>query len=248
MATILSGKVAVVTGAGGAIGAAIVAMLVRQGADVAALDIDAKAIAGVAKFSGGTVIPVQVDLGDAERITEAVATIHEQLGAPAILVNNAGILSNNKIAATDLSEWRRVQAVNVEAALLLTAATLPSMRAARWGRIVNMASFAAKSGGLTAGTAYSVSKAAMIGLTFATARETAGDGITVNAIAPAYVMSPMVSEQLTQEQRAAQLAQIPVGRFCEPEEVAHAVEFLCSQLAGFITGEVIDMNGGLHFD
>jgi 3-oxoacyl-[acyl-carrier protein] reductase len=164
------------------------------------------------------------------------------------LVNNVGILSNNKIAETDIDEWRRVQAINVESALLLCQAVLPGMRERRWGRIINISSYAAKSGGLTAGTAYSVSKSAMIGLTFAVARETAGEGITVNAIAPAYVMSPMISEQLTAEQRAAQLAQIPVGRFCEPEEVAHTVSFLASSLAGFITGEVIDMNGGLQFD
>jgi 3-oxoacyl-[acyl-carrier protein] reductase len=141
-----------------------------------------------------------------------------------------------------------VSAINLEAAFLLVRAFLPGMRAKRWGRIINMSSYAAKSGGLTAGTAYSVSKSALIGLTFATARETAGDGITANAIAPAYVMSPMVSEQLTEEQRVHQLAQIPVGRFCKPEEVAHTVSFLASPLASFITGEVIDMNGGLHFD
>jgi 3-oxoacyl-[acyl-carrier protein] reductase len=141
-----------------------------------------------------------------------------------------------------------VNAVNVDAAFLLSQAFLPGMRQRKWGRIVNVSSYAAKSGGLTAGTAYSVSKSALIGLTFSIARETAGEGITSNAIAPAYVMSPMISEQLTEEQRQRQLAQIPVGRFCEPEEVAHTVEFLISPLAGFITGEVIDMNGGLHFD
>ena len=111
-----------------------------------------------------------------------------------------------------------------------------------------MSSYAAKSGGLTAGTAYSVSKTAMIGLTYSIARETVGQGITVNAVAPAYVMSPMVSEQLTEAQRGAPLAQIPVGRFCDPVEVAHAVAFLADPLAGFIRGEVIDLNGGLHFD
>lgn len=85
-------------------------------------------------------------------------------------------------------------------------------------------------------------------MTFSIAREVAGEGVTSNAVAPAYVMSPMVSEQLSEAQRRAQLAAIPVGRFCEPEEVAHAVMFLASPLAGFITGEVIDLNGGLHFD
>ncbi|WP_348633215.1 SDR family oxidoreductase [Mesorhizobium sp. LSHC420B00] len=158
------------------------------------------------------------------------------------------MLSNHKMADTSIEEWRRVNIVNVEAAFLLAQIFLPGMRSKRWGRVINISSYAAKSGGLTAGTAYSVSKSAMIGLTFSIARETAGQGVTSNAIAPAYVMSPMVSEQLNDEQRAAQLAQIPVGRFCEPQEVAHTVSFLASPLAGFITGEVIDMNGGLHFD
>ena len=135
--------------------------------------------------------------------------------------------------------------VNVDAAFLLAQAFLPEMRAARWGRVINMSSYAAKSGGLTAGTAYSVSKSAMIGLTFSIAREVAGEGVTSNAVAPAYVMSPMVSEQLSEAQRRAQLAAIPVGRFCEPEEVAHAVMFLASPLAGFITGEVLGVSGGM---
>jgi 3-oxoacyl-[acyl-carrier protein] reductase len=240
--------VAIVTGAGGAIGAAVVAMFVEAGLRVAAIDRDARALDALVALHGERCLPFIADLANSAAVEAVAAAIIAQVGRVDVLVNNAGILSNNKIAATDLDEWRRVHAINVEAALLLTKAVLPGMRAQRWGRIVNMASYAAKSGGLTAGTAYSVSKAAMIGLTFATARETAGDGITANAIAPAYVMSPMILEQLTAAQRRAQLAQIPVGRFCEPAEVAHTVAFLASPLAGFITGEVIDMNGGLHFD
>jgi 3-oxoacyl-[acyl-carrier protein] reductase len=138
-------------------------------------------------------------------------------------------------------------AVNLDAAFLLTQGFVPGMKESRWGRLINMSSYAWKSGGLTAGTAYSVSKAAMVGLTFSSARELAGTGITANAVAPAYVVSPMIMEQLSDEQRARQLAAIPVGRFCEPEEVAHAVAFLASPLAGFITGGVIDMNGGMQF-
>jgi 3-oxoacyl-[acyl-carrier protein] reductase len=172
----------------------------------------------------------------------------ELFGSIDILVNNAGVLSNDKINDTTLEEWRRVVSINLEAAFLLIRSFLPGMRARKWGRIINMSSYAAKSGGLTAGTAYSVSKSALIGLTFATARETGGDGIIANAIAPAYVMSPMVSEQLTESQRRRQLAQIPVGRFCKPEEVAYAVAFIASRLTGFIAGEVIEMNDGLHFD
>ena len=242
----LQGKTAVVTGAAGAIGAAISRSIAAAGATVILVDVAREATSGLAGEVGGHA--VQLDLSNTDAVSAAARRILTQFGTVDILVNNAGILNNAKMGATTLDEWRRVQAINVDAAFLLAQAFLPGMRAARWGRVINMSSYAAKSGGLTAGTAYSVSKTAMLGLTFAIAREVAGDGVTANAIAPAYVMSPMVSDQLTPDQRAAQLAAIPVGRFCEPEEVAHAVMFLASPLSGFITGEVIDMNGGLHFD
>merc|ERR1711935_435697 len=100
----------------------------------------------------------------------------------------------------------------------------------------NLSSWAWKSGGLTAGTAYSASKAALVGLTFSLARQFAADGVTVNGVAPCYVMSPMIMEQLTAEKRAELLQAIPVKRFCKPDEVSHAVLFLCSPLSGFITG------------
>jgi 3-oxoacyl-[acyl-carrier protein] reductase len=240
----LAGKTAAVTGASGAIGSAIARALNEVGAHVVAIDI----VDPVSPKADAKVTSLRLDLTDAGAIAAASSELIETFGSVDILVNNAGILSNNKIHDTSLEEWRRVSGIHFEAAFLLIRAFLPGMRAKRWGRIINMSSYAAKCGGLTAGTAYSVSKSALIGLTFATARETAHEGITSNAIAPAYVMSPMVSEQLTDEQRRTQLAQIPVGRFCTPEEVAHAVSFLASPLAGFITGEVIDMNGGLQFD
>lgn len=246
--TSMNSRTVIVTGGGGAIGAAVATNLIEQGARVALIDIDQDAVEAACARLGGRATAFVADLADPKAVWSVAAKAVEVLGTIDTLVNNAGILSNNKIADTDIDEWRRVQAINVESALLLSKAVLPAMRERRWGRIINISSYAAKSGGLTAGTAYSVSKSAMIGLTFAVARETAGEGITVNAIAPAYVMSPMISVQLTDDQRAAQLAQIPVGRFCEPEEVAHTVSFLASPLAGFITGEVIDMNGGLHFD
>jgi 3-oxoacyl-[acyl-carrier protein] reductase len=122
------------------------------------------------------------------------------------------------------------------------------MKSDRWGRIINVCSMAMKTGGITAGTAYTSSKGALASLTFSLARETASHGVTVNGIAPAYIKTPMVTEQLTEEQRRALLDQIPVGRFCEAEEVAHVVRFLVSPLSGFITGEIIDINGGLHMD
>jgi 3-oxoacyl-[acyl-carrier protein] reductase len=243
---ILNGKTAVVTGGAGSIGSAVAHALRGAGATVILIDKAEGPLLSKARQTG---CQAEVaELADPADVARVAGDIQDRWGRVDILVNNAGVLSNAKIAATTLDEWHRVQAVNVDAAFLLAQAFLPGMRAARWGRVINIASYAAKSGGLTAGTAYSVSKAAMIGLTFSIAREVAGEGVTANAVAPAYVMSPMVSDQLTADQRAAQQAAIPVGRFCEPEEVAHAVLFLAAPLAGFITGEVIDLNGGLHFD
>lgn len=243
---ILQGKTALVTGAAGSIGAAVAKALAAAGAKVILVDVAQAPTESLAEKLGGCA--VQTDLGDADSLSAMAADVLNRFGRVDILVNNAGVLNNAMIAATTLQEWHRVHSINVDAALLLAQAFLPGMRAARWGRIINMSSYAAKSGGLTAGTAYTVSKAAMIGLTYAIAREVATEGITSNAIAPAYVSSRMMSEHLSESKLRAQLALIPVGRFCEPEEVAHVVIFLASPLAGFITGEVIDLNGGLHFD
>jgi 3-oxoacyl-[acyl-carrier protein] reductase len=165
-----------------------------------------------------------------------------------VLVNNAGVLSNSKAEGTDESEWRRLMAVNVDGAFYWSRAVLPGMKQRGWGRIVNVTSLAAKTGGLTAGTAYAASKGALASLTFSLAREAAAQGVTVNAVSPAYVKTPMVTEQLNDAQQRLILAQIPVGRFCEPEEFAHAVCFLASPLSGFITGEILDVNGGLLMD
>jgi 3-oxoacyl-[acyl-carrier protein] reductase len=139
-------------------------------------------------------------------------------------------------------------AANVDGAFYWSRAVLPGMKARRWGRIINVCSLAAKTGGLTAGTAYATSKGALTSLTFSLARESAPHGVTVNGISPAYVRTPMVTEGLSEDQQRQVLAQIPVGRFCEPEEFAHAVRFLASPLAGFITGEILDVNGGLQMD
>jgi 3-oxoacyl-[acyl-carrier protein] reductase len=191
---------------------------------------------------------VPCDIRSAADVARAHGLVHEAFGPVAVLVNNAGVLSNHKVEATTLEEWRQVMAVNLDGALFWAQQVVPGMKAARWGRIVNVGSLASKTGGLTAGTAYSVSKGALAALTFSLARELAGHGVTANAIAPAYVRTPMVTEQLTEAQRQALLQQIPVGRFCEPEEFAHVVNFLVSPRSGFVTGEIIDLNGGLHMD
>jgi 3-oxoacyl-[acyl-carrier protein] reductase len=243
----LKHKTALVTGACGGIGRAVVAALVAQGARVIAFDRDIEAVAALAEGFGGACDPVAVDLGDATALQATMKNVANRFEVIDILVNNAGVLSPHKLAATTLDDWHRLMAVNLDAALLLTQAVIPAMKENRWGRLINISSYAWKSGGLTAGTAYSVSKSALVGLTYSSARELAPFGVTANAVAPAYVVSPMIMEQLSEEDRQRQLAAIPVGRFCQPEEVAHTVRFLASPLSGFMTGTVVDMNGGLQF-
>jgi 3-oxoacyl-[acyl-carrier protein] reductase len=224
--------VAVVTGAAGTMGRAVMDRLARDGIRTVGIDV---------KPSRGCIV---CDITDAAAVNKAMG----EIGAVDILVNNAGILSNNKSEATSPEEWRNVLAANLDGAFYLSRAVIPGMKERRWGRIVNTCSLAAKTGGLTAGTAYSSSKGALTSLTFSLARELASFGVTVNGISPAYVRTPMVTEQLTEAQRQAVLAQIPVGRFCEPEEFAHVVRFLVDPLSGFITGEIVDLNGGVIMD
>lgn len=243
----LNGKTAVVTGAAGPMGLAAAHALAQAGCSVALVDFAGERLERAASGVAGSVA-FAADLTSIGGIPALVKRIESRFGSVAILVNNAGVLSNAKSQATDESEWRRVLAINLDAAFFLARAVVPAMKQMAWGRIINTTSLAAKTGGLTAGTAYAVSKGALSAMTFSLARELAADGVTVNGIAPAYVRTPMVTEELTEAQRQTLLSMIPVGRFCEPEEFAHVVRFLASPLAGFITGEIIDVNGGLLMD
>jgi 3-oxoacyl-[acyl-carrier protein] reductase len=228
----LEGKTAVVTGAAGTMGRAVARALAADGLRVVGLDV---------KAATGCLV---CDIAD----PAAVAKVIRGVGRVDVLVNNAGILSNNKAEATTPEEWRRVLAANLDGAFYLSRQVIPGMKKRRWGRIINTCSLAAKTGGLTAGTAYSTSKGALTSLTFSLARELAPYGVTVNGISPAYVRTPMVTRQLSAAQRRAVLSRIPVGRFCEPDEFAHVVRFLVHPLAGFITGEIVDLNGGVVMD
>jgi 3-oxoacyl-[acyl-carrier protein] reductase len=245
---VLNGKTAVVTGAAGVLGLAAVRALLEDGAQVALVDIDAMRLDSLIRFLRGTVVAVPADVSDAAAVRDAHQKVDKVLGPVDILVNCAALASTEKTETTLDSEWRRVMAVNLDGAFHWSRAVLPSMKRRGWGRIVNVASIAAKTGGPDAGIAYATSKGALASLTFALAREAAAQGVTVNAVAPAYVSSASATEGLNDAQQRQILSQIPVGRFCEPEEFAHAVRFLASPLAGFITGEILDVNGGLHMD
>lgn len=241
-------KVALVTGGAGSIGAAVAARLSSEGMKVVLNDISEQKVRGVTDGYGDKMLPLAFDISDPQQCERMVSKIKNDIGPIDVLVNNAGILSNNKIETTPADEWRRVLDVNLSGAFYLSKAVVPAMKQKRWGRIVNICSLAAKSGGITAGTAYTASKGALVSLTFSIARETAPYGITVNGISPGYVKTPMVTEQLSLKKQKELLTQIPVGRFCNPEEVAHVIAFLVHPLSGFITGEIIDINGGVLFD
>jgi 3-oxoacyl-[acyl-carrier protein] reductase len=244
----IEGKTALVTGAAGVMGLAVVKALLAEGARVVMVDLAEKRLQELARELGPRSIPAVFDVTEPPAIQRELERLEGSVGTVDILVNNAGILSNNKSQTTTPEEWRRVLEINLGGMFYLSRAVIPGMKARRWGRIVNVSSLAAQTGGLTAGTAYAASKGGVISLTRSLAAETAPFGITANAIAPAYVKTPMITEQLTEAKRQEILKQIPVGRFCEPEEFAYVVLFLASPLAGFITGDLINLNGGLYFN
>ena len=244
----LAGRTVVVTGAAGTMGLAVVRAMLEDGAQVALVDVDAMRLDGMIRFLRGATLAVPCDVSDPAAVRQAHQQVEKMLGPVDVLVNNASVGSSEKAEVLGDTEWRRVLGVNLDGAFHWARAVLPGMKQRGFGRIVNVGSLAAKASVLDSGAAFAAAKGGVAALTFALAREVAAFGVTVNAVAPAYVKTPMGTEQLNDAQRRQLLAQIPVGRFCEPEEFAHAVRFLASPLAGFITGEVVDVNGGIHMD
>jgi len=244
---VLAGKTAVVTNASGNIALAVVRALLEDGAQVALVDADALRLDSLVRFLRGATLAVVAESFDAGAVRHAQQHVEKSLGPIDILVNTSDEPAPARIEAIDPEAWRFTMARNLDAAYNWSRAALPSMKQRNWGRIVNMVSLAAK-GAADGGAADAASQSGLVALTFALAREAAANGVTVNAIAVAYVDNSPSMEALNDAQRRQLLAQIPLARFCKPEELAHAARFLVSPLAGFITGEVLDVNGGVVMD
>ncbi|HTD96201.1 MAG TPA: 3-oxoacyl-[acyl-carrier-protein] reductase [Edaphobacter sp.] len=243
----LAGRIALVTGASQGIGRACALELARAGATVAlaARNLDKLAeVAAEIAAAGGTAHPFALDVASEDSIKECAKAVLAHFGSVHILVNNAGITRDILAMRMKRKDWDDVLSTNLTGAFLLTQALMSTMVRNRWGRIINVTSIVGQTG--QAGQAnYAASKAGLIGLTKSLARELASRTITVNAVAPGYIETAMTAV-LTDEQRAAMTQHIPLGRPGTDLDVAHAVAFLASEEANYITGHTLDINGGLH--
>lgn len=241
------GRVAIVTGAGQGIGRAIAERFGADGAAVVIADLNSETAAEVARSiesAAGTAIVVRTNVtepADADRLAaEAVA----RFGRIDVLVNNAGILRSTRAAEVTPAEWHLVVDANLTGAFLCARAAYPGLRDSGHGRIVNVASMAGRATSTLGGVHYTTAKAGVLGLTRHLAREWARDGITVNAISPGIVDTPMVRGSTDPARMAKVLASIPLGRLAEPAEIASLVCFLASDEAAYITGANVDIHGG----
>jgi 3-oxoacyl-[acyl-carrier protein] reductase len=242
----LAGRIALVTGASQGIGRACALELARQGASVAlaARNIDKlAAVAAEIDAAGGSAHTFALDVAHEESIRDSAKAVIAHFGAVHILVNNAGITRDILAMRMKRKDWDDVLNTNLTGAFLMTQAIMSQMVRNRWGRIINITSVVGETG--QAGQAnYAASKAGLIGLTKSLARELASRSITVNAVAPGYIETAMTSV-LTDEQKNAMTQHIPLARAGTDVDIAHAVAFLASEQAGYITGHTLDVNGGM---
>ena len=242
----LSGRIAFVTGASRGIGRAIAQQCAAAGATVVACarDDHAQPVVDEIVASGSTAIARSLDVTDAASVASAVAAVVDRYGQIDIVVNNAGIVRDQLMMRMKTEDWDAVLATNLTAAFRCTQAALRHMLKRRHGRIISISSVVGQSG--NPGQAnYAASKAGLIGLTKALAREVASRGITVNAVSPGMIATDMTSA-LDANARETLAAQIPIGRFGTPADVAAAVCFLASDEAAYITGQVLNVNGGMY--
>ncbi len=243
----LEGRSAIVTGASRGIGEVIATRLAKAGARVAVNyrtgAEPASKVVDAITASGGEAFAVSADVSQEDQAESLVKQAVQRWGTLDILVNNAGVTRDKLLLRMSAAEWDEVMSVNLRGAYLCTRFALSPMIRQRYGRIVNMSSVIGVSG--NPGQAnYAASKAGLIGFTKAVAREVASRNITVNAVAPGYITTSMV-EQLPEEAQKTILARIPMARFGTPSDVAEVVTFLCTDGAGYVTGQVIGIDGGL---
>ncbi len=245
MAT-LQGRIALVTGASQGIGRACALELARAGATVALAARSADKLAALADeitAAGGQAAAFTLDVASEDSLKSGAKAVLERYGKVEILVNNAGITRDGLMMRMKRADWDDVLNTNLTGAFLLTQALLPAMLKNRWGRILNITSVVGRTG--QAGQVnYASSKAGLIGFTRSLAREVASRGVTVNAVAPGYIETPMTAV-LDDKQREAMMATIPLGRPGTAEDIAQSVAFLASDAAAYITGHVLDVNGGM---
>jgi 3-oxoacyl-[acyl-carrier protein] reductase len=242
----LDGRIALVTGAAQGIGRAIAEELAAAGATIVLTDVNETRLAETAaemKAQGVDASTFTLNVANQDSIEAGAKAILAKFGKVEILVNNAGITRDNLMLRMKPADWDLVLSINLTGAFLMTQSLLSPMLKNRWGRIVNIASVVGRAG--QAGQVnYAASKAGLIGLTRSLAREVGSRGITVNAVAPGYIETPMTAV-LSEEVTKAMLATIPLGRRGTPKDVAQAVAFLASDAAAYITGHVLDVNGGM---
>ena len=244
---LLDGKVALVTGGSRGIGRAIALRLGQEGADVAVCARNVEAAGEVAseiEGLGRKCLVRACDVADAEQAGALIASTIDELGQLDILVNNAGVTRDNLLMRMKEEDWDEVLAINLKGAFNCARAAVRPMLKARGGRIVNITSVVGLQG--NAGQAnYAASKAGLIGLTKSLARELASRGITANAVAPGLVPDTGMTGELAAEVQQQMLSAVPLGRAGTPEDVAHAVAFLASEQAAYITGQVLAVDGGM---
>jgi len=242
----LSDKVAIVTGGGRGIGRAIALKLAEVGATVVVSDIleeEAEAVAGEIKTAGGQSLACPADVSQAADVARLVEATVEACGRIDILVNNAGVARDQLLLRMSEEDWDKVLDVDLKSVFLCTKAVLRHMLKKRWGRIISLSSIAGLAG--NPGQAnYSSAKAGIIGFTRTVAMEVGSHSVTVNAIAPGFIETDM-TKKIKEEQRQQIKEHIPLDRFGTPRDVAEAVAFLASEEAGYITGQVLSVNGGM---
>jgi 3-oxoacyl-[acyl-carrier protein] reductase len=247
----LEGRVALVTGAGRGIGKAIALAFAGEKAHVVINDIcpkdELEKVAGDISALGVQSMAIQADVTQSDQVKEMIGQIEETFGRLDILVNNAGIIRRGTIETVTEEDWDQVIRVNLKGTFNCSKAVVAIMKRQRMGKIINVSSVAGKTGDITSAPGYGPSKAAIDALTKTLARELAPYGINVNAVAPHAIETEM-SAQWSEEKRKSIIEAIPLKRLGTPEDVAQAVLFLASDNATFITGEILDVNGGFFMD